>query len=48
MFYRNNTALITMFVFTVISFQNLSHVQLNSVTVDSIKDLGDNCYQILA
>ena len=40
MFYRNNTALITLFVFTVISFQNLSHAQLNTVTAGSATDLG--------
>lgn len=36
------------YFFTVIRFQNLPHAQFNSVTVDSIKDLFVNCYQILA
>ena len=46
MFYRNNTALVALFIFTVISFQNLSHAQLNTVTVGSASDLGGNCYEI--
>ena len=45
MFNRNNTALIALFIFTVISFQTLSHAQLNSVTAGSTSDLGNNCYQ---
>ena len=45
MFYRNNATLITLFVFAVISFQNLSHAQLNIVTVGSASDLGGNCDQ---
>ena len=46
MFYRNNTALVALFVFAAISFQNLSHAQLNTVTVGSASDLGGNCYEI--
>ena len=46
MFYRNSTAAITLFIFTVISFQTLSHAQLNTVTVGSASDLGENCYEI--
>ena len=46
MFNRNNTALIALFIFTVISFQTLSHAQLNTVTAGSASDLGGNCYQI--
>ena len=44
MFYRNNTALIALFVFAVISFP-FFHAQLNTVTVGSASDLGGNCYQ---
>ena len=47
MFYRNNTALVALFVFAAISFQNLSHVQLNTITVGSASDLGGNCYEII-
>jgi gliding motility-associated-like protein len=46
MFYRNNAALVALFIFTVISFQNLSHAQLNSVTAGSATDLGGNCFEI--
>ena len=46
MFYRNNTALITLFVFTVISFQTLSHAQLNVVTIGDASNLGDNSFEI--
>ena len=46
MFYRNNTALVALFVFAAISFQNLSHAQLNIVTAGSASDLGGNCYEI--
>ncbi|CAI8209428.1 MAG: Uncharacterised protein [Formosa sp. Hel1_33_131] len=45
MFNRNNTALIALFIFTVISFQTLSHAQLNSMTAGSTSDLENNCYQ---
>ena len=44
MFNRNNTALIALFIFTVISFQTLSHAQLNSVTAGSTSDLENNCH----
>ena len=46
MFYRNNAALVALFIFTVISFQNLSHAQLNTVTAGSATDLGGNCFEI--
>jgi len=45
MFNLNNTALIALFIFTVISFQTLSHAQLNSLTAGSASDLENNCYQ---
>ena len=47
MFSLNNTALIALFIFTVISFQTLSHAQLNSVTAGSASNLSGNCYQII-
>jgi hypothetical protein len=46
MFYRNNTALIALFVFAVISFQTLPHAQLDTLTVGNASDLGGSyCYQ---
>lgn len=45
MFYHNNAALVALFIFTVISFHNLSHAQLNSLTVGSTADLCGNCHQ---
>ena len=45
MFYRNNTARVALFVFSVTCFRTLSHAQLNTVTVGSASDLGGNCYQ---
>ena len=46
MFYRNNTALIALIVFAVISFQTLSHTQLNVVTIGDASNLGNKCLEI--
>ena len=45
MFNRNYTALVALFIFSVLSFRSLSHAQLNSVTVGNTSDFRTNWYQ---